>query len=109
MMRPIRSFSKGPPPPRRGPSGTADRVFFQGGGVSVDSWTPGPKCRCHRHRTGPHPSGLLWTPGVAGGAGPPDGRRSTHPALDHVVGDLDLRAEAVALAGQDPVVGEIVG
>src|SRR5690242_3206574 len=38
------------------------KVFFQGRGVSVDSWTPGPKPLCHRHPTGPHPSGLLWTP-----------------------------------------------
>src|ERR1700742_4169471 len=30
--------------------------------TSVDSWTPGPKPLCHRHPTGPHPSGLLWTP-----------------------------------------------
>src|SRR6187551_368132 len=30
--------------------------------MSVDSWTPGPKPLCHRHPTGPHPSGLLWTP-----------------------------------------------
>src|SRR6476646_6908709 len=35
---------------------------FSGGGISVDSWTPGPKPLCHRHPTGPHPSGLLWTP-----------------------------------------------
>ena len=27
-------------------------------GVSLNSWTPGRKRRCHRHRTGPHPSGL---------------------------------------------------
>src|SRR6478609_5207192 len=40
---------------------TPMRVFFQGGN-SVDSWTPGPKPLCHRHPTGPHPSGLLWTP-----------------------------------------------
>ena len=39
-----------------------NKVFFQGGGVSVDSWTLGPKPLCHRHPTGPHPSGLLWTP-----------------------------------------------
>src|SRR5436190_16811414 len=39
-----------------------NKVFFQGGGVSVDSWTPGPKPLCHRHPTGPQPSGLLWTP-----------------------------------------------
>src|SRR6185503_6629837 len=37
------------------------KVFFQGG-ESVDSWTPGLKPLCHRHPTGPHPSGLLWTP-----------------------------------------------
>src|SRR6478752_5329537 len=36
-------------------------VFFQGG-MSVDSWTLGPKPLCHRRPTGPHPSGLLWTP-----------------------------------------------
>src|SRR4051794_13188801 len=30
--------------------------------MSVDSWTPGPKPLSHRHPTGPHPSGLLWTP-----------------------------------------------
>src|ERR1700759_1133957 len=39
-----------------------NKVFFQGGGISVDSWTPGPKPLCHRRPTGPHPSGLLWTP-----------------------------------------------
>src|ERR1700742_1867900 len=33
--------------------------------TSVDSWTLGPKPLCHRHPTGPHPSGLLWTPGIA--------------------------------------------
>src|SRR3954470_24787888 len=37
-------------------------VFFRGGGVSLDSWTPGPKPLCHRHPTGPRPSGLAWTP-----------------------------------------------
>src|SRR3954470_2483386 len=47
-----RHFSPRPP----------SKVFFQGGGVSLDSWTPGPKPLCHRHPTGPHPSGLLWTP-----------------------------------------------
>src|SRR5476649_1498190 len=40
-------------------------------------------------------------------------RRVMEPPQDgtssgHVVGDLYLRAEAVALAGQDPVIGEIV-
>src|SRR5436190_22999764 len=39
-----------------------NEVFFQGGGVSVDSWTLGPKPLCHRHPTGPQLSGLLWTP-----------------------------------------------
>src|SRR6185437_16379554 len=38
-----------------------NKVFFRGG-ISVDSWTLGPKPLCHRHPTGPHPSGLLWTP-----------------------------------------------
>src|SRR6476620_11585149 len=35
---------------------------FSGGGISVDSWTLGLKLLCHRHPTGPHPSGLMWTP-----------------------------------------------
>src|SRR5512135_901802 len=39
-----------------------DRGVFPGEGESVDSWSPGPKPLCHRHPTGPHPSGLLWTP-----------------------------------------------
>src|SRR5580704_2579827 len=43
-----------------------NKVFFQGGGISVDSWTLGPKPLCHRHPTGPHPSGLLWTPATGG-------------------------------------------
>src|SRR4051795_5971688 len=47
-----RHFSRLPP----------NKVFFEGGGVSLDSWTPGPKPLCHRHPTGPHPSGLGWTP-----------------------------------------------
>src|SRR6476620_10184295 len=38
-----------------------NEVFFQGW-VSADSWTLGPKPLCHRHPTGPQPSGLLWTP-----------------------------------------------
>src|SRR3954467_13930649 len=38
------------------------RFFQGGGGVSLDSWTPGPKPLCHRHPTGPHPSGFQWTP-----------------------------------------------
>src|SRR3954470_16371002 len=48
-----RHFSPRPPNP----------MFFRGGGgVSLDSWTPSPKPLCHRHPTGPHPSGLGWTP-----------------------------------------------
>src|SRR5579883_2831364 len=31
----------------------------------VDSWTPGLKRRFHRYRTGPLPSGLLWTPSAS--------------------------------------------
>src|SRR5579883_3492398 len=40
----------------------SDEGVFSVGTESVDSWTPGPKPLCHRHPTGPHPSGLLWTP-----------------------------------------------
>src|SRR5689334_2176029 len=36
--------------------------FSSVGKESVDSWTPGPKPLCHRHPTGPHPSGFLRTP-----------------------------------------------
>src|SRR3954468_16345920 len=47
-----RHFSPRPPNP----------MFFRGGGgVSLDSWTPSLKPLCHRHPTGPHPSGLGWT------------------------------------------------
>src|SRR5690348_4274026 len=40
----------------------SDEGFSSVGKESVDSWTPGPKPLCHRHPTGPHPSGLLRTP-----------------------------------------------
>src|SRR4051812_6425720 len=61
------------------PGGTRPHEgVFSGGGESVDSWTPGRKRRCHRHRTGPHPRGLSWTPWTPGR---PDGRSSTHRAL----------------------------
>src|SRR5579883_3614583 len=40
----------------------SDEGCFSVGTECVDSWTPGPKPFCHRHPTGPHPSGLLWTP-----------------------------------------------
>src|ERR1700753_1683838 len=52
MMTVLRLFSF--PAPEQG--------CFSWGGISVDSWTPGRKPLCHRHPTGPHPSGLLWTP-----------------------------------------------
>src|ERR1700756_1980535 len=47
-----RHFS--PRPPEQG--------VFSGGAEWLDSWTLGPKPLSHRHPTGPHPSGLLWTP-----------------------------------------------
>src|SRR5579883_416438 len=40
----------------------SDEGCFSVGTEAVDSWTPGPKPLCHRHPTGPHPNGLLWTP-----------------------------------------------
>ena len=43
-----------------------EQACFFTGPRSVDSWTPGPKPLCHRHPTGPHPSGLWWTPAVDG-------------------------------------------
>src|SRR5512147_1880680 len=60
---------------------------FSAGPESVDSWTPGPKPLCHRHPTGPHPSGLLWTPWT-----PAEGNSTNssfalalHPLLDAAV------------------------
>ena len=44
-----------PAPPEQG-------CFFRGLGYRWIRGTPGPKPLCHRHPTGPHPSGLLWTP-----------------------------------------------
>src|SRR5579883_2916595 len=44
------------------PVARSDEGCFSVGTESVDSWTPGPKPLCHRHPTGPHPSGLQWTP-----------------------------------------------
>src|SRR6185312_9597781 len=43
----------------------SDEVFLKRARL-VDSWTLGLKGSCHRHRSGPHRSGLLctrWTPG----------------------------------------------
>src|SRR4051795_1165036 len=82
------------------------RFFGEGGGVSLDSWTPGPKPLCHRHPTGPHPSGLLWTP-VDSRHGDPtksdfalalggiDGRHDAFASLDHLAG---VQAEVLAIA-----------
>src|SRR5690349_22261235 len=39
-----------------------DEGFSSGNRESVDSWTPGLKPLGHRYPTGPHPSGLPWTP-----------------------------------------------
>src|SRR5690242_8742174 len=65
------------------------KVFFQRDGISVDSWTLGPKPLCHRHPTGPHPSGLRWTPWTPAKG---DSTRSDF-ALDHLdeVGILEPR------------------
>src|SRR5690349_9922085 len=40
----------------------SDEGCFSWDRESVDSWTLGLKPLCHRHPTGPHPSGLPWTP-----------------------------------------------
>src|SRR5690242_14860089 len=71
-----RHFSPRPP----------NEVFFQGG-VSVDSWTLGPKPLCHRHPTGPHPSGLLWTPWTLaeGNSTNSSFALALHPLLDAAV------------------------
>src|ERR1700759_5784214 len=82
--------------------------------TSVDSWTPGPKPLCHRHPTGPHPSGLLWTPAtgestksnVALGChrwtlAPPGrgrlvgvGRAEQHRLAERLAGELDRDRQA---------------
>src|SRR5215469_5092361 len=69
-------------------------AFFSGGGVSVDSWTPGPKPLCHRHPTGPHPSGLGWTPAKG------DSTKSGF-ALVRGLGRCRFRRAADAAAGED--------
>src|ERR1700761_7060296 len=55
--------------------------------MSVDSWTPGPKPLCHRHPTGPHPSGLLWTPWTPGEGNSTNSNfaLALHPFLDTAV------------------------
>src|SRR6185503_6470348 len=68
-----------------------DKVFFQGW-VSADSWTLGPKPLCHRHPTGPHPSGLLWTPWTpAGGNSAKSNFALSRAVLDHHHPDLARR------------------
>src|SRR6185437_3524031 len=71
------------------------KVFFQGE-MSVDSWTLGPKPLCHRRPTGPHPSGLLWTP--ANG----DSTKS-----NFALGEADV-AVGIVLADVDVLVGQRV-
>src|SRR6185437_1200129 len=48
----------------RPPRAERKRVFRGAPGL-VDSWTPGRKCRCHRHSSGPLGCGLPWTPSSA--------------------------------------------
>src|SRR5690242_5618485 len=70
--------------------------FSSGGRESVDSWTPGPKPLCHRHPTGPHPSGLprtQWTPA--------SGESTSNFALVRRLGRHGLRRAADAAAAED--------
>src|SRR5690348_11479316 len=82
---------------------TPMRVFFQGGN-SVDSWTPGPKPLCHRHPTGPHPSGLLWTPskGDSTKSNFALGAMARDDARQHL-GLLDRRPRGLAQARERPL------
>src|SRR5579883_880811 len=54
----------------------SDEGCFSVGTEWVDSWTPGPKPLCHRHPTGPHPSGLGWTPWTPSPIVPTEAQRS---------------------------------
>src|SRR3954471_20347122 len=82
------------------------KVLFQGGGggVSLDSWTPGPKPLCHRHPTGPHPSGLAWTPATADSTNS-DFALATYSGLHHPrcaeVGAVDHATEAEGMRIDD--------
>src|ERR1700751_4299222 len=68
-----------------------NKVFFQGG-ISVDSWTLGPKPLCHRHPTGPHSSGLLWTPWTPAKG---DSTKTNSALGDADVGGVEQLAEVV--------------
>src|SRR6478609_5196232 len=78
-----------------------DKVFFQGW-VSVDSWTLGPKPLCHRHPTGPHPSGLLWTPWTpAKGHSTKSNSALARFAQRSAAGEIVAGNEARAVSGVD--------
>src|SRR5579871_2884069 len=79
-----------------------NEVFFQGG-KSLDSWTPGPKPLCHRHPTGPHPSGLWWTPAKG------DSTKSNFALECQVVGRflaIDRARAALAAGVEREVIGQ---
>src|SRR5690348_13019866 len=85
-----------------------NKVYFQGW-LSVDSWTLGPKPLCHRHPTGPHPSGLLWTP-AKGDSTKRNFALGLHLPLQHHLVDAQhgravVRAPAHALGEALEVVG----
>src|SRR4051812_10614568 len=98
MMRPVTTLPGGAARCLRAVlAGRQWSVLRGGWGVGVDSWTPGRKRRCHRHRTGPHPE---WTlvdsvDSRRPGRGQPDGRRSTH----HALGSALLAGVVGGLAG----------
>src|SRR5690349_4070030 len=73
-------------------------VFFQGGRVPMDSWTLRPKPLRHRHRTGPHPSGLWWTPVAL-----ESGRRCESAGCHHA---LELQGQLQSAAVADRRIGE---
>ena len=75
-----------------------NKVFFQGG-MSVDSWTPGPKPLCHRHPTGPHLSGLLRTPWT-----PANGDPTSNFALGHL--RLDRPGKVAASGTHEELVAQ---
>src|SRR5690242_5056397 len=79
--------------------------YFSGPPESADSWTPGLKPLCHRHRTGPRPSGLLWTLWTSDGhcraLAPPRHRRlvgvggaEQHWLAERLAGELDRDRQA---------------
>src|SRR5690348_3856327 len=71
-----------------------NKGVFSGGGESADSWTPGPKPLCHRHPTGPLPSGLLWTPAKG---------RFDEKHLCASAGSVSLRPSVILSEAKDPI------